>query len=42
MTLIALWSGSLIPAIIIHATVDLTSGDIGYLVLSRTREPLTA
>ena len=42
MTLIALWSGSLIPVIIIHATVDLTSGDIGYLVLSRTREPLTA
>ncbi len=42
MTLIALWSGSLIPVIIIHTTVDLTSGDIGYLVLSRAREPMTA
>jgi membrane protease YdiL (CAAX protease family) len=42
MTLIALFSGSLIPVIIIHATVDLTSGDIGYLVLSSTQEPLTA
>jgi membrane protease YdiL (CAAX protease family) len=42
MTLIALWSGSLIPVIIIHATVDLTSGDISYLVLSNKRDPLTA
>jgi membrane protease YdiL (CAAX protease family) len=42
MTLIALWSGSLIPVIIIHATVDLSSGDIGYLVLSNTLEPTPA
>jgi len=36
MTLIALWSASLIPAIIIHALVDLTGGDLAYRVLSRS------
>lgn len=35
MTLLALWSASLIPVIIIHATIDLVSGDISYLVFSR-------
>jgi uncharacterized protein len=32
-TLIVVWSGSLIPAVLIHGTVDLTSGDLAYRVL---------
>ncbi len=28
LALIVLWSGSLIPAMILHVTIDLMSGDI--------------
>jgi uncharacterized protein len=35
LSVIALWSGSLIPGMIIHSTADLVSGDIGYQVASR-------
>ena len=38
MTLMALWSSSLIPVIIIHAAVDLASGDIGYRILAEAGE----
>jgi uncharacterized protein len=38
MTLMALLSESLIPVIIIHAAIDLVSGDLSYLVLSQTPE----
>jgi membrane protease YdiL (CAAX protease family) len=34
--LIVLWSGSLIPAMILHVTIDLMSGDIAYHVLMRS------
>ena len=37
LTLIALASASLIPVVVIHATIDLTSGDIAYRVLSRAQ-----
>lgn len=36
MAVIAVGSASLIPVIIIHAAVDLASGHLGYLVLSRS------
>ena len=36
LTLMALWSGSLIPVIIIHAAVDLATGDLAYRVLSQS------
>jgi membrane protease YdiL (CAAX protease family) len=35
MALLALWSGSLIPVIILHAGIDLNSGDLAYRVLSK-------
>lgn len=35
LTLLALWSVSLIPVIILHAGVDLNSGDLAYRVLSQ-------
>jgi hypothetical protein len=35
MAIVALGSASLIPVIIIHATVDLVSGHLGYLVFAR-------
>lgn len=38
MTVMALWSSSLIPVIVIHAAVDLASGDVGYLILAEARE----
>lgn len=41
-TLIVLWSGSLIPAILIHATVDLATGDLGYQIFVRTGETAPA
>ena len=34
--LIVLWSGSLIPAMILHGTIDLMSGDIAYHILARS------
>ena len=35
MALLALWSASLIPVIILHAGIDLNSGDMAYRVLSK-------
>ena len=35
MALLALWSASLIPVIILHAAIDLTSGDLAYRVLRK-------
>jgi len=35
MALLALWSASLIPVIILHAGIDLNSGDLAYRVLSK-------
>jgi membrane protease YdiL (CAAX protease family) len=35
MALLALWSASLIPVIILHAGIDLSSGDLAYRVLSK-------
>jgi len=35
MALLALWSASLIPVIILHAGIDLNSGDVAYRVLSK-------
>jgi uncharacterized protein len=37
LTLIVLGSGSLLPAIVLHIGIDLTSGDLGYLVLSASQ-----
>jgi uncharacterized protein len=43
MSLLALWSASLVPVMIIHAAVDLSSGDTGYLVFSNeAKSPETA
>ena len=35
MALLALWSASLIPVIILHAGIDLNSGDLTYRVLTK-------
>jgi uncharacterized protein len=35
MALLAPWSGSLIPVIILHAGIDLNSGNLAYRVLSK-------
>jgi membrane protease YdiL (CAAX protease family) len=35
MALLALWSASLIPVIILHAGIDLNSGDLAYRVRSK-------
>jgi uncharacterized protein len=34
--LLAIWSASLIPGIILHAAMDLVSGDLGYRVLTQS------
>ncbi|HXW91912.1 MAG TPA: type II CAAX endopeptidase family protein [Terriglobales bacterium] len=39
MALMALWSASLIPVIIIHATVDLNTGDLAYRLLTKSSPP---
>jgi len=36
MTLLALWSASLVPVIIIHAMIDVMSGDFAYRLIAAT------
>jgi membrane protease YdiL (CAAX protease family) len=36
VTAIALWSASLVPVIILHASVDLMTGDLAYKIISKS------
>jgi uncharacterized protein len=38
--LLAIWSGSLIPGIVLHAAVDLIGGDVSYRVLTQSTNAL--